>query len=248
MRRRPPTGAPGPVARTGRLGSYAPRRAVTAALLGALAISFLCGDAAGDASLDQRLAAASPERGPAIFGVCRACHIVEEEAAHTVGPNLWGVVGRPVASAEGYDRYTPAMKSYGGVWTPERLDRYLRHPMTEVEGTTMVVPGIANAADRADLIAWLAAGPDALLSPGPAPSLGVLVDEEGADATHAHCTVCHSERLVAQQGLTRSDWEELLDEMVEEHGMTPLEAPVFGRILTYLSVHYGPDRPNFPRR
>ena len=208
----------------------------------------LSGAAAGGVSLDERLEAASPDRGPAVFQVCRACHVVEEGAAHTVGPNLRGVVGRPVASAGGYDRYTTAMESYGGVWSPERLDRYLRRPMVEVEGTSMVSPGVADAQDRADLIAWLASGPDALPSPGPALDLGVLVDEDGADATHARCTVCHSERLVAQQGLTRADWEELLEYMVEEHGMTPIEEPVRSRILTYLSSHYGPDRPNFPRQ
>ena len=36
--------------------------------------------------------------------------------------------------------------------------------------------------------------------------------------------------------------------MVEEHGMTPIEEPVLGRILTYLGAHYGPDRPNFLRQ
>ena len=198
--------------------------------------------------MDERLAAASPQRGQEVFQLCRACHVVEEGAAHTVGPNLRGVAGRPVASATGYDRYTPAMVAYGGVWSPERLDRYLRQPMTEVEGTTMVFPGIADAEDRADLIAWLASGPDSLLPRGTAPDLGVLVNEDGAEVTHAHCTVCHSDRLVAQQGLARIDWEELLEQMVEEHGMTPIEEPVRGRILIYLSTHYGPDRPNFPRQ
>ena len=217
-------------------------------LAGTLAAFVIAGAAADDESLEERLAAASPERGPEIFQVCRACHAVEEGAAHTVGPNLRGVVGRPVASIEGYDGYTPAMKSYGGLWSPERLDRYVRQPMIEVEGTTMVFPGIADATDRADLIAWLASGPDTLLAPRAAPDLGVLVDEEGADATYTHCAVCHSERLVAQQGLTRADWAESLVQMVEEHGMTPIEEPVLGRILTYLSTHYGTDRPNFPKQ
>ena len=246
MKRVPPEWAACPGARARHVRSDSRSGVALSALLGSLAVFALCGTAAGDVSLDERLAAASPERGPEVFQVCRACHVVEEGAAHTVGPNLWGVVGRPVASAEGFDRYTPAMESYGGVWSAERLDRYLRHPMVEVEGSTMVFPGVAAAADRADLIAWLAAGPDAFLAPRQAPDLGMLVDEDGADATHAHCTVCHSERLVAQQGLTRTDWEETLEQMVEEHGMNPIEEPVRGRILTYLSTHYGTDRPNLP--
>ena len=230
--------------------------------------------AAREAPVSERLAAASPERGKNVFRTCTACHAVEAGAPHGIGPNLWAVIGRAVASAEGFDRYSPAMRSLGGAWSPERLDRYLRQPMTEVEGTAMVFPGLASAADRADVIAWLnlnapqpidftsshivsagAAGAggtddDATAAPQPdrPPDLGVLVAGEGAGETHAYCTVCHSERIVAQQGLTRADWEELLEQMVEENGMNPIEEPDLGRVLSYLATHYGPDRPNFPNR
>ena len=57
-----------------------------------------------------------------------------------------------------------------------------------------------------------------------------------------------SERIVVQQGLTREGWEEVLEYMVEEQGMTPIEEPDRDRVLGYLSTHYGPDRPNFPLR
>ena len=238
----------------------------------AMTVAVTCA-AAGEASLQNRLATASTERGQKVFRVCRACHTLDADAAHTVGPNLWAVVGRAVASADGFGRYTPAMMSAGGVWSPERLDRYLRDPATEVEGTAMVFPGIPHAGDRADLIAWLnqnspdpvdftsdhATAGDATSGhgtddtgtaaprPDRPPTLGVLVAAEGAEETHAYCTACHSERIVAQQGLTRSDWEELLEQMVEENGMDPIEEPDRGRILAYLETHYGPDRPNFPR-
>ena len=238
-----------------------------------LAALIVGGAAAGETSFRKRLATASPERGQKVFRVCGACHSIDEGAAHTIGPNLRGVVGRPVAAADAYDRYSPAMASIGGIWSPERLDRYLRQPMTEVEGTAMVFPGIPNDADRADLIAWLsrnspawadfasnqaafedAADAQGTLNSGAAaprsaqpPALGVLVAAEGAEETHAYCTACHSERIVAQQGLSRPDWEELLEQMVEENGMTTIEEPDLGRILTYLATHYGLDRPNFPK-
>ena len=77
-------------------------------------------------------------------------------------------------------------------------------------------------------------------------NLGVLVAGEDAAETYARCIVCHSERLVAQQGLTRQGWEEVIDLMVEEHGMVPIQNPALDRVLGYLSTHYGPDRPNFP--
>lgn len=256
-----------------------PYTAVGAVLAGVLAALVVAGAAAGEASLGERLAAAAPERGQKVFRVCGACHTIDAGAAHTVGPNLWGVVGRPVAAAEGYDRYTPAMTSFGGIWSPERLDRYLRQPMVEIEGTAMVFPGISSAGDRAHLIAWLnrnspapadfgsertatgrVAGAEdmegtggtedaeaAALRPVRPLDLGVLVAGEGVEETYAYCTACHSERIVAQQGLTRSDWDELLEQMVEENGMSPIEEPDLGRVLDYLAIHYGVDRPNFPK-
>ena len=264
--------------RLARIRRIALRR--QAVLFTALAIAFApLIVVAAETSLRERLSAASPERGRQVLRVCSACHSVEAGAAHKIGPNLWGVVGRPVATAEGYDRYSPAMVSFAGAWSPERLDRYLRRPTTVVEGTAMVFAGVPDDGDRADLIAWLA-----LNSPDPTgfaskhaaiegaagagegaagagagnaqptepqalrpTALGVLVAAEGADETHAYCTACHSERIVAQQGLTRTDWEELLEQMVEENGMDPIEEPDRGRILAYLETHYGPDRPNFPR-
>ena len=246
-----------------------------AALAGVLAVLLPALSLADHALLGERLAAASPERGEAVFLVCRACHMIDEGAPHTIGPNLWGVIGRAVASAEGYDRYTPGMLSYGGAWSPGRLDRYLRQPMVEVEGTTMVFPGVPDARDRANLIAWLnrnspdpldlgagegtdedaggaaAGGAEsggAATAPSSARDLGLLVAEEGAAETHAYCTACHSERIVVQQGLTRSGWDELFEQMVEEHEMTPIEEPDRARLLDYLATHYGIDRPNFPNR
>lgn len=80
------------------------------------------------------------------------------------------------------------------------------------------------------------------------PYLGVLVEADGARETWAYCTACHSERLVAQQGLTREGWEEVLEFMVEEQGMLPIEGADRERVLVYLSTHYGTDRPNFPKQ
>lgn len=220
------------------------------------------GAIAGEASIEERLADASPARGEALTVVCRACHGFDESAPRTLGPNLREVVGRAVASEEGYDRYSPAMAAYGGIWSVERLDRYLRSPAEEVEGTSMVFPGVPDAGERADMIAWLGVVSGSLTPPDDSlagsgadesavgkvenADVGLLFTAEGAAVTHAYCTVCHSERIVAQQGLTREDWLETLEYMVEEHGMAPIAAPDFERIVEYLSTHYGPDRPNFP--
>ena len=76
---------------------------------------------------------------------------------------------------------------------------------------------------------------------------GLMVAAPGASETFYACTPCHSERIVVQQGLTREQWDEALDLMVEEHEMEPIEGDARTVILDYLAEHYGPDRPNFPR-
>ena len=103
----------------------------------------------------------------------------------------------------------------------------------------IVAAGVAAGGDSGEARTVTASRPDS-------PSLGALVAGDGAAETYAYCIVCHSERLVAQQGLSRHGWEEVIDLMVEEHGMAPLAGPTLDRVLDYLSTHYGPDRPNFP--
>ena len=66
-----------------------------------------------------------------------------EGGPNKVGPNLWGVVGRPKASHEGFN-YSDAMKAKGGNWTPEDLASFVHGPKTFVPGTKMLFPGIAG--------------------------------------------------------------------------------------------------------
>lgn len=76
---------------------------------------------------------------------------------------------------------------------------------------------------------------------------GVLVEKPGVEETFIFCTACHSERIVAQQGLTRKDWKEVLVWMVDEQEMEPIDEPDYSLILDYLTENYNIDRPNFPK-
>lgn len=78
------------------------------------------------------------------------------------------------------------------------------------------------------------------------PEFGLLKVAPGAENTYYTCSVCHSEMIVVQQGLTRSDWVEMLEWMVEEQGMYEIEEPDLTEILDYLAENYNTDRPNFP--
>ncbi|MBP5857345.1 hypothetical protein KAJ83_10025 [Marivibrio halodurans] len=65
---------------------------------------------------------------------------------------------------------------------------------------------------------------------------------EGRDLVYGYCGACHSNKLVAQQGLSRERWDDLLVWMVEEQGMYPLEEADREVVLDYLATQLGPDR------
>src|SRR3546814_555635 len=73
------------------------------------------------------------------------------------GPNLDGVVGRKAAALSGFD-YSDAMIAQarrGLVWTEAALDAFLADPQGVVPGNEMGFFGLADARDRADLVAYL---------------------------------------------------------------------------------------------
>lgn len=89
----------------------------------------------------------------------------------------------------------------------------------------------AAAALIAAAAATAAAGEDwSGLPPGP-----------GREATYLACSACHSARLIAQQALPRARWDALLDWMVEEQGMAPLDPETRATVLDYLSRTLGPQ-------
>ena len=123
-------------------------------LAAGLAVIGLGIGAAAAQSPAEFLANADPGKGSRIFNKCKACHTIDEGGPTRVGPNLWGVIGRPVASMDGYS-YSDAMAAFGGVWTVDRLFTYLENPRQVVEGTKMAFVGLPKPEDRANLIAYL---------------------------------------------------------------------------------------------
>ena len=101
-----------------------------------------------------RAQTAAPAAPPA-FAACRACHVVQKDAKSGLGPNLYGVVGRPAASLAGFN-YSPAMKSSKLKWDEATLDAYLAGPTKKVPGTRMPI-ATPDPAKRAAIIAYLKA-------------------------------------------------------------------------------------------
>lgn len=91
------------------------------------------------------------------FEPCRACHALTKDAGQKPGPQLVGVIGRPIAGDPAFD-YSPALRAArgkGDAWTRERLDLFLSDPEAMYAGTWMGSPPIRDARARADLLCVL---------------------------------------------------------------------------------------------
>jgi len=128
------------------------------------------------------MATADPEAGAAVFKKCAACHTAENGGANKVGPNLWGIVNRPIASHEGFS-YSGAMKEFaqGGsvVWDYDHLSHFLASPKGYIKGTAMGFAGVKKPDERANLIAYLRTLSD---SPAPLPEAPAAEAEPAAAA------------------------------------------------------------------
>ena len=114
-------------------------------------------------SIEHLLAKADVGRGESSAKKCAACHTFNKGGRNLVGPNLWGVVGRPKASEAGFN-YSAAMKAKGGNWTIDELNQFINNPRGYVPGTNMTFAGVQRGSERADVIAYLNT-----LSDNPAP-------------------------------------------------------------------------------
>jgi cytochrome c len=115
------------------------------------------GDAAkpvAETPLPVLLAKADPKKGEADTKVCGACHNFQEGAGAKVGPDLYGVVGRPKGSAPGFE-YSAGMKAKGGNWDYADLNEFITKPSAYVQGTKMSYPGESSPEKRADIISYL---------------------------------------------------------------------------------------------
>lgn len=122
------------------------------------------------------------------FNKCKACHMVVDDAGEAIvrggktGPNLYGIVGRPVASVEGfnYGDGIIAVGETGMVWTPELLVEYAMDPTAFIDthGGSGRSKMTFKIKDASNIVAFLA-------SVAPAPEMSEEADESHEEMEEA---------------------------------------------------------------
>lgn len=159
------------------------------------------------AYMSDSIAAGDPVRGANAFRECAACHSTMP-GVHMTGPSLARVWGRKAGTAEGFGRYSEALKSSGVIWSEETLDKWLTDPAAFIPGNAMTFPGVKNAAARKDLIAYLKAVSEGKvpkgLVRGGKPDLK-KAPPEGQVISIAHCRDAYTVKTA--DGKTNKVWE-----------------------------------------
>ncbi len=93
-------------------------------------------------------------RGERLYRACVACHALEPNR-NMSGPSLAEIWNRQAGSLPSFPRYSPALKSAGIVWNDATLDEWIKDPQHFIPGNTMTFPGMKDARQRADLLAFL---------------------------------------------------------------------------------------------
>ncbi len=107
-------------------------------------------------------------KGESFAKACGACHNFEKGAGPKVGPPLYGVVGRDVASIAGF-AYSDALKAKGGQWDYEKINTFITSPKAYAPGTKMTYAGESDPMKRADIIDYLHTLADAPMPLPPVP-------------------------------------------------------------------------------
>ena len=100
------------------------------------------------------LAMGDMAHGEKVFKKCSACHMIAADGKNKIGPKLWGVMFRPVASIADY-KYSKALSEYKKDWSWEEMNGFLIKPSTWIKGNKMGFAGLKKEKDRASVILYL---------------------------------------------------------------------------------------------
>jgi len=102
---------------------------------------------------------------PKAVRACVACHTFTKGGESKIGPNLYGIFGKPAAAVPGFDRYGEAMKAAaakGLTWTADNIEAYVDNPVAFLKAAsgdpdtrTNMIARVRKPADRAAIVAYL---------------------------------------------------------------------------------------------
>lgn len=124
------------------------------------------------ASSGMALAQGDAEAGAKVFNQCQTCHVVAAPDGTVLagkgsktGPNLYGIIGRPAASYEGF-RYGAGIteaKEKGLVWDEAQIVAYVQDPVAflkeftgDSKAKSLMAFKVRKEEDAVDLAAFLA--------------------------------------------------------------------------------------------
>lgn len=151
------------------------------------------------------LAAGDVQRGAQAARQCFACHSFAS-GHHMTGPSFAALWGRRAGTAPGFGRYSEALRGSSLVWERDTLNAWLRDPQALIPGNAMNIRGLPDAAQRADLVAFLQAASEGRVAlPEQA-----LPDLERAPASRTVSAIRYcgdAYRLSTADGATQTWWE-----------------------------------------
>jgi cytochrome c len=152
------------------------------------------GDGPAEMSMAEALTLVTAADGEKVWAKCQSCHTINAGGANGVGPNLHGIMGKPVAAVGGF-AYSGALSGLGGAWDWDRMDAWLKNPRGYVDGTKMAFAGLSKIEDRAAVALYMNANGSNIALPAFTPA---AAEEVAAEETEAAVDEQASEEAAAE--------------------------------------------------
>lgn len=85
---------------------------------------------------------------------CGVCHTDNPNGNSRIGPNLYDIINKPIASKSNYT-YSNVLKSKKANWTESDLDQLIENPQKWAPGSKMIYNGVSSEKIRKNIISYL---------------------------------------------------------------------------------------------